>query len=202
MSASRGMRRRGDPRGVLVAQPLAQDAGQPGPQEGQGESRHDLVRPEMDRHDRVEQREQPADEHGRDEPQPGVAARQRRGESGDRAHEHHPLDAQVQDAGALGEDLADRGEQEHRPGRDAGGEDQPQVHQPLASEWASAWAAAAGVGVVGAVRSMRTRYRTRTSATIRLNRMIPWIIAGTPDGWISRPARISAPNRIAGDDHP
>ena len=26
--------------------------------------------------------------------------------------------------------------------------------------------------------------------------MIPWIIAGTPDGWISRPARISAPNRI------
>ena len=28
------------------------------------------------------------------------------------------------------------------------------------------------------------------------NRMMPWIIAGTPDGWISRPARISAPNRI------
>jgi len=27
--------------------------------------------------------------------------------------------------------------------------------------------------------------------------MIPWIIAGIPDGWISRPARISAPNRIA-----
>ena len=26
--------------------------------------------------------------------------------------------------------------------------------------------------------------------------MMPWIIAGTPDGWISRPARISAPNRI------
>ena len=31
--------------------------------------------------------------------------------------------------------------------------------------------------------------------------MMPWIIAGTPDGWISRPARISAPNRIDGDDH-
>ncbi len=27
--------------------------------------------------------------------------------------------------------------------------------------------------------------------------MIPWIIAGTPEGWISRPARTSAPNRIA-----
>ena len=27
--------------------------------------------------------------------------------------------------------------------------------------------------------------------------MIPWIIAGTPEGWISRPARMSAPNRIA-----
>jgi hypothetical protein len=26
--------------------------------------------------------------------------------------------------------------------------------------------------------------------------MIPWIIAGTPDGWISRPARMSAPKRI------
>ena len=42
----------------------------------------------------------------------------------------------------------------------------------------------------------RTRYRVNTSATIRQKRMTPWIIAGTPDGWISRPARISAPNRI------
>ena len=32
--------------------------------------------------------------------------------------------------------------------------------------------------------------------------MMPWIIAGTPDGWISRPARISAPNRIDDDDDP
>jgi len=32
---------------------------------------------------------------------------------------------------------------------------------------------------------------------MRLKRMIPWIIAGTPEGWISRPARVNAPNRIA-----
>ena len=74
---------------------------------------------------------------------------------------------------------------------------------PRAPGWRAARAAgcpaarpARGAGGTGARRSIRTRYRTSTSATIRVNRMIPWIIAGTPDGWISRPARISAPNRI------
>ena len=42
----------------------------------------------------------------------------------------------------------------------------------------------------------RMRYLTSTSATISANSTKPWIIAGTPDGWISRPARIRAPNRI------
>src|SRR5439155_9643737 len=107
-----------------------------------------------------------------------------------RTHQHHSLDAEVQDAGPLGEDLADRGEHQDRPGRDPGSEDEGQVHQP--------GTAGSGVaGAAGARRSIRTRYRTRVSDTIRADRMIPWIIAGTPDGWISRPARISAPNRIA-----
>src|SRR5439155_5235582 len=148
---------------------------------------------------------QSADGHRRHEPDPRVAGRQGGREAGDRAHQHHPLDAEIQEAGALGEDLADRREQQHGPRRDAAGKDEPEVHQPPAPGDGAGGDAAGGdaaggdaaAAVTGTRRSIRTRYRTRTSATIRVNRMIPWIIAGTPDGWISRPARISAPNRIA-----
>jgi hypothetical protein len=44
---------------------------------------------------------------------------------------------------------------------------------------------------------MRTRYRSTTSLAMRQNRMIPWIIDGIPEGWISRPARIRAPKAMA-----
>ena len=49
------------------------------------------------------------------------------GEAGDRADEHHPLDAEVEHPGALGEDLADRGEQQDRAARDARREDQLEI---------------------------------------------------------------------------
>ena len=35
-----------------------------------------------------------------------------------------------------------------------------------------------------------------TSLVMTAKRTMPWIIAGIPDGWISRPARMSAPKRI------
>ena len=44
-------------------------------------------------------------------------------EADDRADEHHPLDAEVEHAGALGEQLAERGEEERRPVGDRRGED-------------------------------------------------------------------------------
>ena len=47
----------------------------------------------------------------------------------DRADQHHPLDAEVEDAGPLGEDLAHRREQQDRPDRDPGGEDELEVHR-------------------------------------------------------------------------
>ena len=119
-------------------------------------------------------------EHRDDEADPWVARRRGDREPGDRTHEHHPLDPEVQDAGALREDLADRGEEQDRAARDPRREDQREVDHVVAA----------------ARRAMTTRYRVKTSATMRQKRMIPWIIAGTPEGWISRPARINAPNRI------
>ena len=49
-----------------VRQPLAEDPREPGAEERQGQARHDLVGPEVDRHDAVEQAEQAAGEHRRD----------------------------------------------------------------------------------------------------------------------------------------
>src|SRR5689334_15808213 len=134
----------------------------------------------MDRHDGVDEAERGAGEHRDDDADPRVAGRRGHREPGDRTHQHHPLDAEVQDAGALGEDLADRREEQDRAARDARREDESEVDHAAAA----------------ARRAMTSRYRVKTSATMRQNRMTPWIIAGTPEGWISRPARISAPNRI------
>ena len=111
-------------------------------------------------------------------------------EPGYRAHQHHAFDAEIQDTGSLGKDLADGGEEQDRPDRDPCREDERQVHQPGPP------AARRGS------RGSRTRRSTNAVSDERVgddheNRMIPWIIAGTPDGWISRPARIRAPNRIA-----
>ena len=40
------------------------------------------------------------------------------GEAGRGADDHHPLEAEIEHAGALGDDLADRGEQQRRRRRD------------------------------------------------------------------------------------
>jgi len=77
----------------------------------------------------VEQREEAPGQHPQDEPQPRVAGADGGGEGDDRAHEHHPLDAEVEDAGPLGEDLAERGEEQDGPRGDARVEDDRGVHQ-------------------------------------------------------------------------
>ena len=50
-------------------------------------------------------------------------------EAGHRADEHHALDAQVQDPGALGEDLADGREEVDGAGRHARRQDRRRIHQ-------------------------------------------------------------------------
>ena len=50
-------------------------------------------------------------------------------EAGQRAHEHHPLDAQVDDPGALREDLAERREQQDGARGDPRREDDLEVHR-------------------------------------------------------------------------
>ena len=163
-----------------VRQTVAEHPGHTRAEERQGQPRDDLLRTEVDRHDRVDEAQGGSREHRDDEADPWVAGRRGDREPGDRTHEHHPLDPEVQDAGALSEDLADRGEEQDRAARDPRREDQREVDHVVAA----------------ARRAMTTRYRVKTSATMRQKRMIPWIIAGTPEGWISRPARINAPNRI------
>ena len=105
-------------------QAVAEDPRQARPEERQGEPRDDLVGAKVDGHDPVEEAEQ---RRRRASPRraPATGCRSRRGrEARDRADEHHPLDAEVQHAGPLGEDLADRREEQDRAAGDAGGQDQ------------------------------------------------------------------------------
>ena len=162
-----------------IRQPVAQHPRETGAEERQRQAGDDLLGAQVDRDDGVDDAQDPAGEHRHDQPDPRVAGRGRDGEARHRPHEHHPLDPEVQDARALREDLADGREQQDRAARDAGREDEGEVDHVAAV----------------ARRVTTTRYRTKASAMIRQKR-IPWIIAGTPDGWISRPARINAPNRI------
>jgi hypothetical protein len=98
----------------------------------------------VDRHHGVEDAQQPTGEHRHDEAEPRIARRCGHGEPGHGAEQHHALDAEVQDPGTLGEDLADGREQEHRATRDPGRQDQREVDHVAV--------AAAAVG-----RPMRTR---------------------------------------------
>ena len=146
MSARSGIGNDGQPGGLARArEALAQDQRQAAAEERQREPRHDLVGPEVDGHDRVQQAQQRRRPHREREARARVAGRDRRREPGHGAHEHHSLDAQVQDARPLREDLADRREQQDGPGRDAGREHQRQVHRAHVAAWPAP------------VRSTRTR---------------------------------------------
>ncbi len=72
--------------------------------------------------------EQPGREHGHYDRQPGVSGRNRHAVGAHRPEQHHALDPQVEHAGALGKDLAQRREQQHRAAGNAGLEDDDWIH--------------------------------------------------------------------------
>jgi hypothetical protein len=87
-------------------------AGDAESEEVDGRSADDLVGSQMDREERVDQCEQAAGRSGDQEPDHPASALVRAVEAPEGTHQHHPLEADVHDAAALGEDPADRGEDE------------------------------------------------------------------------------------------
>src|SRR5262249_39957637 len=71
-----------------------------------------LVGSQLDREKRVDQGEQAACSRGYQEPDAPAASLVGPVEAPEGTHQHHPLEADVHDAAALGEDPADRGEHE------------------------------------------------------------------------------------------
>jgi len=47
-----------------------------------------------------------------------------------------------------------------------------------------------------AIGEILTRYLSSASLAMTQNKMIPCNIRGTPEGWISRPAKIRPPNKM------
>ena len=87
----------------------------------------DLVRHEVDREERVDQRREAAGRHRGEQPDLPRERLGRNPEAPEAAHQHHALDGDVDDAGALGHDAAEAAEHERRrepqrrreePGRD------------------------------------------------------------------------------------
>ena len=152
---------------------VAQHERQTRAQERQSEAGHDLVGLEMDAHDRVDGGQGGARDHRREQAQPRVARVHAHLVAREGTHEQDALDAQVDDPGALGEDLAEGREQEDGARGDPCGEDELEVHR----------------------RTTRTRNRTRMSLQMTQNSRMPWIIVGMPAGWISRPASDERPER-------
>ena len=92
----------------------------------------DLVRAEVDREERVDQRRQAARRHRREQADRPRQRLRRDPEAPEAAHQHHALDGDVDDAGALGHDAAEaaeheRGREPQRRGEQAGRDDVPTV---------------------------------------------------------------------------
>ncbi len=112
---------------------FAEDPGEARAEERQRQAGDDLVGAQRDRHHAVDEAEQAAGQHRDHDPEPRIAGGHAGGEARHRPEQHHPLDAEVEDAGPLGEDLADRREEQDGAARDARGEDVGEVHQAVAS---------------------------------------------------------------------
>ena len=113
---------------------LAEDPREARAKERQREAGDDLVGPQRIVITPWSEAEQAAGQH-RDAatPEPRIAGGHAGGEARHRPEQHHPLDAEVEDAGPLGEDLADRREEQDGAAGDARGEDVGEVHQAVAS---------------------------------------------------------------------
>src|SRR5918996_4838747 len=69
-------------------------------EEVDGEAAHDLVRPEMDGEERVDERHEPAEEHRHEQADEPGAAPHRAPDAEERSGEHHALEPDVHDARA------------------------------------------------------------------------------------------------------
>jgi hypothetical protein len=99
------------------------EAGKPEPEEGERDAGHHLTGGEALREDGEDERHQHADNDSSKETDKRPAGPQRDAERGHRSHHHHAFDAEIEDAGALDHELADRRDEKRRGGGDAG-EDQ------------------------------------------------------------------------------
>ena len=168
-----------DPAGVDRAEEVP---GQAEREEVDREAADDLVGAQVDGEDGVDEREQAAEEHRHEQADDPRAAPDRAPDAEEGAHEHHPLEPDVHDAGALGEDPADRGERERRGeakrrGEHARGED-----------------AVEGLGVLrlepdGADRAQRCRARSPTSRAC----FSPRGTAAIPQASAMKPAAMGQP---------
>ena len=85
-------------------------------------ARH-LVRHQHQRHEGEQRRGQHAGGDRRENAEDRLAGLVAGDEAADRAHDHHALDAEVEDAGALGHQFAERGEEQRRRRDDDGDDD-------------------------------------------------------------------------------
>src|SRR5207302_7916945 len=109
---------------------------------------------------------QRAREHARENADHETAAQGSGCEARDRADQHHPFDAEVEDAGFLGDELAERGENQRRACGDRGGEDEDEI-----VHYAAALAAivAATTGRTSLIRQL-----INTSEPSRKKSSMPW----------------------------
>src|SRR5262249_35868316 len=122
---------------------------------------------------------------------------------------HHALDAEVQDAGTLGQQLPDPGEHQRGPVQDRRDDDRhPDVvvdagdhrDSPAATEVGSTcvdMGPSVGADVRDGCLRNRIRYRVAISAPSTQNSRIPSIVPvspiGKPGPWSANPALMSAP---------
>jgi hypothetical protein len=94
----------------------------------------DLVAHQGQHHDGKQVRHQRARGHAGQHPQPDVAGFETYREAGDRAHRHHAFRAEVQHTRFLGDQLAQRNNDQRCTGDDGGEQDRAQnIHQATAS---------------------------------------------------------------------
>src|SRR5439155_27215150 len=174
-------------------QRLPQEAGQPGAEESEGESRRHLLRPQRDRQHRVPQRQDGACEHRDGDTPPRAVRADGDGEAHHCARQHHALDAQIQNTAALRHELAEAGEDQGRPGGHGDGQErQEPLERHTEPESAARVAARA-----------RRRRRRRSTASLastrkRIRAWIMWAIApGTPVVWRTKPPLRSAAKSTA-----
>ena len=108
------MRRRRD---LLADEAGADQARQPDAQNGQCQTGRDLVDREPQRHQRKDQRQQRAGDDAAQRADDDRAGQPGAAKTAGRADDHHAFDAEVQHAGAFGDQLAGRSQQQRRGGR-------------------------------------------------------------------------------------